>query len=277
MLQKYDKLKSTSLLALAAAGGFAFSPAALANIPCQASDGYGTALPAYVSEATACIKASDLLNAALSDALFDQVNADRQSADLPTLQRRTSLDQAAAAHALDMAERSYAAHTDLENRDHLYRIRAFDRSMLFGSTGANVVQTAASEDAAALYAAIKQDSLNAANLVRDGFSDVGIAVAVKDGKAYIVQVFATVEGELKTQLPLSLTGSTTIHAEFMDKDSEAVGWGLIDPRTGELVADGKAPRVQSNTFADVDTAALDILISTRTGTYVFKGPLVSAD
>ncbi|MDJ0921441.1 MAG: CAP domain-containing protein [Henriciella sp.] len=276
MLQKYDTLKSISLLAFAAAGGLAFAPAAMSESACQASNGYDQPLSAYVAEASACIESSDTLNADLSDQIIELMNTDRIGVGLMPLQRRASLDLAAAAHALDMAARDYASHQDKEGRDHLYRMRAFDRTVLFGDTGANVLITEAGSDANAIYVSMLQDQQNGLNLVHDGFSDVGLAVVQAEGRTYTVQVFATVEGELNNALPLTLARTAPIRATLADPRHEAIGWGLTDQVSGELLARGGVPRLRAMRLGDADTAALDIVVTARTNTLVLKGPLVSA-
>ena len=60
MLQKYDNLKSSLLLALAAAGGAALSGTASAGeITCDLKNGYAIELASYVAEATTCVQESD--------------------------------------------------------------------------------------------------------------------------------------------------------------------------------------------------------------------------
>jgi hypothetical protein len=61
MLQKYDTLKSSILLAIAAAGGLTIAPFATAEVACNGADGYGPTVATYVTEASACIAASDAI------------------------------------------------------------------------------------------------------------------------------------------------------------------------------------------------------------------------
>mmetsp|Transcript_30704 Transcript_30704/g.39490 ORF Transcript_30704/g.39490 Transcript_30704/m.39490 type:complete len:125 (+) Transcript_30704:67-441(+) len=120
MLQKYDKIKSSLLLAVAAAGGAAISGAASASeANCALENGYSSELASYVAEATSCMDAADNINTTVADGLFAELNAERVANGLAPLKRRSTLDQAALSHALDMSVRIYAGHVDLEGRDHL--------------------------------------------------------------------------------------------------------------------------------------------------------------
>ncbi|GAB5459560.1 MAG: hypothetical protein Hens3KO_25900 [Henriciella sp.] len=276
MLQFYDRMKSTSLLALAAAGGCLLAPTALAATGCNTTDGYDADLSAYVTEATTCIRETDRLRTDVSDDVIALLNADRVAGGLEPLGQRESLDQAAAAHALDMSSRRYAAHSDKEGRDHIYRVRAFDRSLLLGATGANVIVTKPGASAAEIYQTLKEDELNAKNLVRDGFSDIGMAVAEYGGQYYIVQIFASVEGELKQDLPLKVSQNTPIRATLSDGTREVIGWGLTDHETGEVLARGKSSRMRSAFLKGSDAATLDFVVTDQQSTYILKGPMITA-
>lgn len=276
MLQKYDALKSSTLLAFTAAIGIAFTPVATADVACNGTDGYGKTVAAYVTEASACIAASDAIRTDFADELVERMNRDRAAAGLQPLQRRDSLDTAAQAHALDMATRDYADHLDKEGRDHLFRVRAFDRSMLAGNTGANVLISESGADAGDIYVAMLEDDLNAENLVREGFTHVGLGVVNDGGVSHVVQVFTTLEGELKQDLPLTLAGTTPIRANLKGKSNEAVAWGITDTVSGEVIAKGNTSRVRASRLGASPAAALDIVVSASTDMLVLKGPLVSA-
>jgi uncharacterized protein YkwD len=276
MLQKYDTLKSSILLAIAAAGGLTIAPFATAEVACNGADGYGPTVATYVTEASACIAASDAIRTDFADELVERMNRDRAATGFKVLERRTSLDKAAQAHALDMATRNYADHLDKEGRDHLFRVRAFDRSMLAGNTGANVLISESGADAADIYVAMLEDELNAENLAREGFTHVGLGVVRHGGTSYVVQIFTTMEGELTQDLPLTLAGTTPIRANLAGKSNEAVAWGITDAASGEVIAKGNTSRVRASRLGTSPAAALDIVVSASTDLLVLKGPLVSA-
>lgn len=276
MLQFYDKMKSTSMLAIAAAGGALLAPTAIAATGCNTADGYDAELSAFVTEATTCISESDRLRTEISSEVIALMNADRASAGLRPLGERDGLTKAAAAHALDMSERRYTAHSDMEGRDHIYRVRAFERSLLLGATGANIIKTKPGASAADIYQTLKQDELNAKNLVRDGFTDIGMAIAERGGQFYVVQIFISAQGELQQELPLRVTQNTPIRASLNDGAREVIGWGLTDQASGEILARGKSMRMRSAFLDGSDAAALDFVVTDRQSTYILKGPMITA-
>lgn len=276
MLQKYDKIRSSLLLAVAAAGGAALSMSASAGeAVCSLENGYSQDLAAYVSEASTCVETADNFAADIADGLYAEINSERIANGLAPLARRASLDMAAKVHALDMSERIYAAHADLEGRDHLHRIRAFDRTMLIGASGSNVTVGRAADDAAALHTKIKLDQLNQENLLRSTFTDVGLGVVEEAGQYYVVQVFAAAEGDLEQAIPVNATGAQPLIASLSDQDRQVVAWGLSDANSGEMLARSSVPRVRFNNIRGADAAKLDILVAVRDSTYILKGPLVS--
>lgn len=276
MLQKYDKIKSSLLLAVAAAGGAAISgPAMASDAGCNLADGYATELASYVTEASTCIETAGNFDTALADELFSELNAEREANGLAPLNRRASLDKAAKAHALDMAVRVFADHVDLEGRDHLHRIRAFDRTMLVGASGSNVAVSLAAADATAVHNGIKRDQLNVANMMRSSFTDVGIGVVEEAGQFYVVQVFAAAEGDFFEAIPVSARGSQPLKAQLADRDRQVVAWGLVDVSSGEMLARSTMPRVRFSNLRGAEAAELDVVVAVRNDTYVLKGPLVS--
>ena len=276
MLQKYDKLKSSLLLAVAAAGGAALSaPAGATEISCALENGYADQLAAYVSEASACISSADNIDAELADALLVELNTERAEAGLAPLNRRASLDMAAQAHALDMSVRIYADHVDPEGRDHLHRIRAFDRTMLVGASGSNVTVSRSADGAKAVHTKIKRDQLSADNMMRKRFTDVGIGVVEEAGQYYVVHVFAAAEGDFNEAIPVSAKGTQPINASLADRDRQVIAWGLVDSASGEMLARSTMPRVRFSNLRGADSAALDIVVSAQNDTYVLRGPLVS--
>lgn len=276
MLQKYDRMKSSLLLAFAAAGGTALSGTAIAGeAVCSLENGYSVNLAAYVAEASACVDAATNMDEAFADALVQEINSERAANGLTPLQRRASLDMAAASHALDMSARIYAAHSDLEGRDHLHRIRAFDRTMLVGASGSNVAVARSADAASDVHNKIKRDQFNQDNILRASFTDIGVAVVEEAGQYYVVQVFAAAEGDLKKAIPISAKGAQSLQASLSNRDRQVVAWGLSDVSSGEMLARSTMPRVSFNTIRGSDAATLDVLVAVRDNTYVLKGPLVS--
>lgn len=276
MLQKYDKIKSSLLLAFAAAGGAAIAGAAAADeAACSLDNGYAQELSSYVAEASVCISQADNIDLAIAQGLMAEINAERTAIGVSPLTRRASLDMAAQAHALDMSVRIYADHIDQEGRDHLHRIRAFDRTMLVGASGSNVTVSPAAGDLNAVHEKLKQDAFSVDNMHRGSFTDVGIGVVEQDGQYYVVQIFAAAEGDFDKAIPISAKGSQPLNASLADRDRQVIAWGLVDAESGEMLARSTMPRVRFSNLRGAASAALDVLVSERSDTFVLKGPLVS--
>ncbi|WP_300381670.1 CAP domain-containing protein [Henriciella sp.] len=274
MLQIYDKLRTSPLLALAAAGSTLAALPAAAQEGCDLSDGYADALVSYVSEVETCLDQADAFLIEKEDDVFAMTNSAREAADLTPLERRASLDQAARAHALDMAQRNYAGHSDLEGRSHIYRMRALDRQVLASATGANIVVLDATASPKAVYEAIRSDSANRANINREGFTDTGIGIAEGNGKLYVVQMLTTVDGELESPLPLQITQATSFTPNVNEDSFRTAGWNLTDD-AGNRLAGGKLMRMHADSINFNDKAYLDVLVELDTDTYVLRGPMVS--
>ncbi len=188
------------------------------------------------------------------------------------LRLRESLDAAALIHAMDMATRQFAAHEDLEGRSHPYRIRLLDRRVLVGATGANItILPAVGTDAAAIYAALSADMVNLRNMSRDSFTDTGIGVVEADGRIYVVQVFAQVDGELDAPLPLTIQPGADLGAVFAESGLVFDGWELSGP-DGERLARGINP-VLSDRAGDVQVGYLEVAVTDGGGYWTLKGPL----
>ena len=274
MLQKYDKLRIAPLLALAAASSALITLPATAGEACDLSDGYGDGLVSYVEEIDACLTETQAFDIAAEDGVATLTNVSRAEAGLEPLARRDSLDKAARAHALDMAHRGYAGHTDLEGRGHVYRMRALDRQVLASATGANVVILGADADADAIYETIRSDEANRNNLSRPGFTDTGLGIARANGRTYVVQMLTTVDGELESPLPLALASATSFSPKVREDMFRTAGWNLTDA-DGRRLAGGSLMRMHTDSLDFNDAAYLDVLVELDTDTYVLKGPMIA--
>lgn len=276
MLQKYDITKSISLLLLAAAGGLTFGASAQSITPCTPADGYATGLSTYVQEAEACLRGAVTIEENFEAELLTRINTARDAQGLAPLHIREGFTKAARAHALDMAERSYVDHSDPEGRDHLFRMRAIDRQTLIGASGAAVLKTSNGNDAGDLFVLMQEDPQNNSNIMSDAFTHAGFGIVRTSDGIHLTIVFASVRGELKSPMPLTFAGFTSVRTALFDSDSEQVAWGLTDEASGELLAKGKAGRIAAKRIAGVEMAALDVVIEDSRATYALKGPLVSA-
>jgi uncharacterized protein YkwD len=274
MLRKYDIVKSLSLLAFAVAGGAVFAAPASAEVSCSSSAGATVSLTDYVTRTSACLNTAEGLVADAEDALAAEVNAAREALGLAPLKRRDGLDMAARVHALDMSGRDYLGHSDPEGRNHLFRIRAFDRSILVGDFGANVVKVPVRFSGREILNSMGQDDANAFNLIRETFTDMGVGVIEKDGALYVVVTFADVQGVLEEPVPLSPRRSQSLKAD-MDESLKPVTWALNDVVTGERLRLGHGSRLRTVRLTDQDLAGITITAEAGLTEVTLKGPMIT--
>ncbi len=279
MLHFYDRTWSISVLAFAALATPLLTPANAGTneaAGCQLADGYALSLVDFVEEADACLTRTqpERLRQLEAD-LFTLTERLRAKNGLDAHGTRESLNRAARAHALDMATRGFAGHQDLEGRGHVERLRALDRKLIFGATGANIVVVDAKAGGDEIYNALIADEVNKENLVRGAFSHMGLGLAQSGDKLYVVQLFTRLEGELRDNLPLTLSAVAEVETQFSDPLLYQDGWTL-QAGDGTRIARGLAPRLQSGQLQD-GTAYLGIVARIGADTYMLKGPAVSAN
>jgi uncharacterized protein YkwD len=269
MLQSRYKYMSVSALAFAA---LAFPASAVST--CELADGLPLDPVAYNQEVAACYSSPTSIakDAKLEKALVQATDAVRAADNEPALIPLASLEEAARIHAMDMAARNYAGHTDKEGRGHLERVRMLDRSVLIGAAGANIAILEGEGDAEAVFNALRADPVNASNMTRDAFTHTGIGIAKANGRTYIVQLFARVDGHLESPLPIQVSGPADIKATFDEKGVQPVGWRLTTPE-GETVARGYGANM-TGTLAPGQQAYVTFDMARSTQEYALRGPLV---
>lgn len=230
---------------------------------------------AFVEEADACLEG---LNGVKSDSfltnrLLGLAQDYRADADREQLSVLASLNKAARLHAYDMAVRGYAAHEDLEGRSHLDRVRNIDRRILIGAFGANVIITEAGQSAEEIHKLIVADGANAANFTRDEFDNIGLAAVESDGRLYIVQLFARVDGRLSEPLPSVAVPGMSVQAAFADNRFEPVGWSVVSAN-GETLMRGNGTTIPRS-IPDNMNGYLELDVALGTDVYTLKGPALS--
>jgi uncharacterized protein YkwD len=280
MLQKRPLLLAASALAAAA-----FAAPALAGAspqPCALSEGQlPTGALAYISAAEACLATPPeglSLDADLSADVLTELNLRRAEKGLIPLRERAGLSRAAALHAFELAVSQTDTHRDGLGRGHADRIAALDRTVLVSISGENIalVPTAFASDPVALISARLASSENSVeNMMRSGFTDVGIAVVKADGLYYVVQVFASVEGELETPIPASLATRALLSVAFEDPAVRMTGIRLNDA-SGKTLAIQKSRRL-SPQATDSELAYVKIAAQKDGQARLFRGPMVGFD
>lgn len=271
MLQNLSKTMMASTLALAALALPSFAST------CDLTDGFATSPIAFSEEADACLEGLNDVDydRALERSVLDAVNTQRKDAAASSVEYMESLRTAARLHAMDMAVRGYAAHEDLEGRDHLDRVRTLDRSVLIGASGANIVVLNSKANADAILKALNADKYNRANTVHDGFTHAGIGIAIADGKTYVVELLATVDGRLDKPLPLVAQSETDLSASFSDARMQTVGWRL-ETADGKILDRGYGSVVTPKLTAG-QQAYLTVDVAYRTDEYSLRGPMIVAN
>lgn len=271
MLQIKIKTLMASTLAIAALA----IPATAQS--CDLSDGFAKNALAFAEEADACLEGVIGIDydRVLEKQIFAATNLQRVKSGAEEVVYMDSLQQAAYLHAMDMAARNYAAHDDLEGRSHMDRVRLLDRTILIGASGANVAVLNGNATAEDILKAINADKANRANTQHDGFSHLGIGVAKANGKTYVVQLFAAVDGRLSTPLPLVVTSESDLTASFTDARLQPVGWRL-ETADGQTIDRGYGS-VISPKLAAGQEAYLTVDVSYRTNEYALRGPMIVAN
>ena len=275
MLQFYDKTLAASVLALAALAAPVSADVAESAAPaCDLSDGYALGVIDFTEEAEACLaEHKHGAHAETHAGVMALTERHRARFNLEGFETRATLDQAALAHAMDMAARGYAAHADGFGRSHSERLRMFDRTLLVGASGANITIVPTGTDPVDVFNALISDPVNAANLTRDVFTHAGLGMAESaDGRTYVVQVFAQVDGELETALPLTLSNLADVEASFIDPRFSQAGWRL-ETADGVALRRGSGETIAARALDGV-TAYLDIEATLGTQTYHLSGPAV---
>jgi len=268
MLYRKYKYLSVSIAAVLAVSGAAFA----ADV-CDLSDGFEQTLIGFNSEAEACLEGVDGLTVQSFVESEIRRKADTQRDNGAVLLNLASLNEAARLHAFDMATRGFIAHADLEGRGHADRLRMLERKRLIGATGANMVILSADATPEAVFEAIISDTENARNMTRDSFTHMGIGAVEAEGRLYVVQLFARVDGELDQAVPLTLGKRTDLRVSYADANIQSVGWRLENTRGGTL-ARGNNPQIVSPPAA-VKQAGLSVDVTVGSNIYTLKGPIIS--
>jgi uncharacterized protein YkwD len=264
MLQSYFRIMS--LLALA----FAMPAVSLA----QSCPDTQTQTGAHAPASLACT---------LDKALLGRIDSARAAAGLGSLETHTVLSGIAARHARDMAERGGGSDVTPEGAALLDLVRRDDRQSLYSTFGANIAIAGVNTPAGQLHQALMQSEDNAANIHRAAFTHTGIGSAEKDGRVYVVQLFARVEGALDEPLPLQAGASPSLRTTLATTQGAAlagaqmvpVSWSVSAP-DGALLLRGSAERLGEARGRAVE-GYLNLDVAIGQDIYTLRGPFVRID
>lgn len=252
------KYRTLSLLALAvAAPGVALSEAVA---------------PALLSPREAGTSAAPGEAGHFDDQLLQLVQEARFGEGLDGLAAHRSLTMVAQAHAKDMAKRRYAADVTPEGLSLLDTVRREDRQTLYSSFGTTIAVAEAGADPRSVLAALMSDPSNSENLLRGGFDHVGIGSFEQDGRLYVVQLLARVEGRLEAPLPMYAGDAESLRAEFSARGMTPVSWSVND-RSGQTLLRGTGERIRDSQGVRVE-GYLNLDVAMGPDVYTFRGPYV---
>ena len=252
------KYKTLSLLALAiAAPGVALSEAgSLARF----SPGETGKMNALDDRSNVSV---DLLGA------IDRV---RQEAGQEQLAQHPKLSEVAQAHARDMARRHYAADVSPEGLTLLDHVRQTDRQTLYSAFGTAIAIVDAGSSAESVLAALMSDSFNRENMLRSSFDHVGIGAVEQDGRLYVVQLLARVEGELEQPLPVYSNGAESLRAELAGRGMTPISWSLSDS-AGATLLRGTGERIRG-VGGEGAEGYLNLDVAMGPDIYTLRGPYI---
>ncbi len=138
------------------------------------------ALALWSAPAVACDRPGNLSD--LQSGVISGINAARADAGLPALRENSRLTRAAQAHACDNAGRGSVSHTGSDGSDLTARLRG--EGYRFSAAAENTGRGFGSAEAAVDW--WMSSSGHRANILMDGLRDIGVGVAMGDGKPHWV-------------------------------------------------------------------------------------------
>lgn len=212
--------------------------------------------------------ATQILDAALSD-LIEAVRASERLGDLKA---HAVLSDIAAAHARDMAERGYAADVTPEGLSLLDQVRLADRQSLFSAFGSNIAIAGAAASADDLHGMLMNGENNSANIRRASFSHLGVGSAEQDGRVYVVQLFAQIDGTLDQPLPLQAGTASSLRTSLTGASMVPVSWS-VNRQDGALLLRGSGDRLRDGRGQPVE-GYLNLDVAVGQDVYTLRGPFV---
>jgi len=252
---------------------FAGPASAASPDTCRIADaGLPSSVEAYLDAAAHCLSQPPegvTLRRDVEAGLADRVAERRQSAGAGRLEIREGLNRAARLHAIDMAARDYAGHSDSAGRGHLERARTLDRTGLYASMGGNVT-TLRSDNPRVIDRAIASESVNRDNIERQDFTHMGVGAAEANGRLYVVQLFARLDGELNREAPVRIAGSERLQPAFAQRSMRLEGVAL-SAEDGAVIAVSRNPLV-SDPGGQARNAYLVVAARDGDTVYSLRGP-----
>ncbi len=210
----------------------------------------------------------------LESELLGIANEERAEMALGRLDAHEGLNAVARAHARDMAVKGYVDTADPSGLSLFDQVRQADRTALIGSFGSSIAVLNSAASAEDIHAVIQSDPENV-EILRRGFGHAGVGTYQADGRLYVVQLFARIDGELRQPLPMQLTAGTDLHPSLIGENMTPVGWSLNN-QSGGILARGSGRRVQT-TRGEPMAGYLNLDVAVGTDVYTLRGPFVQVN
>ncbi|MEM9055088.1 MAG: CAP domain-containing protein [Pseudomonadota bacterium] len=235
---------------------------------------------AYVKNGVICLQVPPgefRFDADLEAMFAGKINTERRKRGLTELQVRPEILPAARFHSLDMGVNQYFDHISPKGRAAVYRVTAFDRTLLAQSTAENIAvfgptRCVNQEQEAVpcskamgfeppepdfivrnLHQKLMQSDGHRANILNEDTTHFAVGVARTETGFYVTQVFVKQRGALNQSLPTRIALNDTIPVA-----PEIDGWGfgnfiIVDP-------DGEKTDLENSQLTGVETGAKTLFV-----------------
>ena len=215
------------------------------------TDARSPVLADYADNALSCLRSPEQVefgfDASLEGLFIQRVNDERRQEGLAPVRLREAMRPAARFHSLDMGFNGFFGHDSPMGRDHVFRVSAFDRTLLATSSAENVAQfgpircrnsldqlvsctsapgfkpptaQAVVED---LHRKLMASEGHRANILDPQMTHIAVGVAVKETGYYVTQIFVRPVGELSRPLPERLRAGGRLRI-----DAQVPGWEIAN-------------------------------------------------
>ncbi len=202
----------------------------------------------YAENGQACLtNAPDTFryDAEIERSFINKINQERSKRGLNTLKTRATMRPAARYHSLDMGFNGFFGHKTPRGKGHVFRLAAFDRTLLTAGSAENVAQfgpaqclngagiTISCRDAPGfkfptrslvtndLHTKLMQSEGHRRNILDPEMTHIAVGVARTDTGFYVTQVFAKQAGELSKPIPLRIAAG-----ERLNITATVQGWSV---------------------------------------------------
>lgn len=214
----------------------------------------------------------ETIKSSLASSLKDRLDDQRKDKGLSWLAPHPVLSRVAATHAEDVAGNDYTADISADGMSLLEQVLLEDRQSLYSTFGVNIAAAQEGVGADRLHEALMHSSPDTDNINRSEFTHVGIGTAERDGRVYIVQLFAKIDGHLQQPLPLDVVQVSSLRTTLVQRSMVPVTWTITAPDGAPLLR-GSGDRLRSVRGEPVE-GFLNLDVAMGQDTYTLRGPFI---